>query len=152
MEISHFLEAVRNDLRGVTHADDVASAAADRVLQALELSLPLRLMDAMGQAAVELSSQLPAGQVQVRLAGRDLQLVLTELPGDGAGPAAAKEEGETARLTLRLPEGLKTRMESAAGHEGISANTWLVRLIAREVERTGRPSRGGGRITGFAQA
>lgn len=151
MDLNHVLEAIRADLRGVVAADEATTAAADRVLQALELSLPLRLMDAMGQVALELSGQLPAGEVQVRLAGRDLQLVPAGLPGDGAGSAAAKEEGETARLTLRLPERLKTRMESAADHEGVSTNAWLVRLIAREFERGGRPSRGGGRIKGFAQ-
>jgi hypothetical protein len=46
-----------------------------------------------------------------------------------------ESEGPAARITLRLPEGLKQRAEEAAGKRGQSLNTWLVnavRAAARE--------------------
>ena len=40
------------------------------------------------------------------------------------------EEGdETARITLRIPEALKTRAEEFAAGRGQSLNTWLVNAV-----------------------
>ncbi|KAB2350129.1 toxin-antitoxin system HicB family antitoxin [Actinomadura rudentiformis] len=57
-------------------------------------------------------------------------------PHAGSAPAApsAAEEGGTARMTLRLPEHLKLRVEEAAGRQGISVNAWLVRAISAAFE------------------
>jgi hypothetical protein len=44
------------------------------------------------------------------------------------------EDAETARITLRLPEPLKARVEEAAGQQGSSVNTWLVRAVTRALE------------------
>ncbi|MFI0453448.1 toxin-antitoxin system HicB family antitoxin [Actinomadura sp. 6N118] len=53
--------------------------------------------------------------------------------GPPSGPPSA-EEGGTARMTLRLPEHLKVRVEEAAGRQGISVNAWLVRAISAAFE------------------
>lgn len=52
------------------------------------------------------------------------------------GPAdeAATDEGGTSRVTLRLPEQLKTRVEDAARREGLSLNAWLVRAVTRALD------------------
>ena len=47
---------------------------------------------------------------------------------------AATDEGGTSRVTLRLPEQLKTRMEDAARREGFSLNAWLVRAVTRALD------------------
>jgi hypothetical protein len=62
--------------------------------------------------------------------------------------------GDLARLTLRMPESLKTHVEQTAAAEGISVNAWLVRAVTGAVQRPQGPPphRGGKRITGFAQA
>ena len=62
--------------------------------------------------------------------------------------------GDLTRLTLRMPESLKTHVEQTAAAEGISVNAWLVRAVTAAVQRPKGPppSRGGKRITGFAQA
>jgi hypothetical protein len=77
--------------------------------------------------------------------------------------------GDIARITLRLPEGLKEAAERAAAAEAISVNAWLVRAIARVVAEPPRPpgppsppsppgfdpptrGRMGRRVTGYAQA
>jgi predicted HicB family RNase H-like nuclease len=57
----------------------------------------------------------------------------------------------SARISLRLPESLKTSVERAADREGISVNAWLVRAIARATES--RPVHSGGkRLSGYAQS
>lgn len=152
MDTSTFLEAIRGDLQVVTAGDDAPAVVAERLARVLESSLQLRLLDAMGLAALELSGQLPSGHVEVRLAGRDVELLFVEAPPQAAEPAPADEDGGTARLTLRMPDALKARVEQAAGREGLSTNTWLVRAVARGLDQPGGQRRGGGRITGFAQS
>ena len=43
----------------------------------------------------------------------------------------ALQGGKLARISLRLPESLKTSVERAAEREGISVNAWLVRAVAQ---------------------
>ncbi len=57
----------------------------------------------------------------------------------------------TARITLRLPEKLKTQAEDAAAREGVSTNTWLARAVAQAVGKRA-PARAGRRVTGYAQS
>ena len=76
---------------------------------------------------LELSGQLDEGRVDVRFAGGDPELVLVR---DEAPPAIeAADEAYTARISLRLPESLKVRLEAAAAREGVSVNTWLVQAL-----------------------
>ena len=153
MDTTPFLDAIRGDLQAVTAGDDASAAVAERLSRALESSLQLRLLDAMGEAALELSDQLRSGHVEVRLAGRDVQLVLVDAIEPDAEPAPRDDDGGTARLTLRMPDALKGRVEQAATNEGVSTNAWLVRAITRGLD--GPPSgkrRVGSRITGYAQS
>jgi hypothetical protein len=153
MDTTPFLDAIRGDLQAVTAGDESAAVVAERLSRALESSLQLRLLDAMGEAALELSDQLRSGHVEVRLAGRDVQLVLVDAIEPDAEPASRDDDGGTARLTLRMPDALKGRVEQAAAREGVSTNAWLVRAISRGLD--GPPSgkrRVGSRITGYAQS
>lgn len=154
MDLTPYLESVRTDLEAVSGSDEATLAVAERLIRALEPSLQLRLLDALGQAAQELSEQLPSGRVDVRLSGRDVHLVVAfeEAPTE---PVAAEEEGSTARITLRLPESAKARVEQQADREGVSTNSWLVRAIMRGLEQRQheqRRRRVGNRITGLAQS
>ena len=65
-----------------------------------------------------------------------------------------------ARINLRLPDQLKSRVEQAADREGLSINAWLVRAVAAAVERGDRARRrrpakggsgGGRRYTGWGR-
>jgi hypothetical protein len=151
VELTTHVDAIRSDLEVLAGPDETSRAAAERISRALESPLALRLLDVLGQAALELSDQLP-GHVDVRLAGREAQLVYvaeeapeTATPDDGSG---------TARLTLRMPEAAKAAVEAAADAEGLSTNAWLVRAISNELDRgrgRGRGRRVGNRVTGFAQ-
>src|SRR3954447_11484202 len=130
MQIDGYVQALREDLARVAAVGDESTAsAADLLAVALESALGRRLQEALGEAALELSAQLDEGRVEVRVAGGDPELVfVSEAP-----PAAAdgSEEAATARITLRLPESLKTRLEAAATASGLSVNTWLVHTLSR---------------------
>jgi hypothetical protein len=148
MEMARFIEALESDLAAVAAVgDEQTAAAAERVLQAIRGSVGLRLLDVLGEAALEVSAQLPSGHVEVRLAGQDPALVY--VAEEEAAPEPAAEDGLTARITLRLPEGLKASIEIAAAREGVSVNSWLVRALSRGI--AGPVQRSGKRLRGFAQ-
>jgi hypothetical protein len=165
MELSPYLESLQRDLTAAAApgGDDVTRAAS-LLSGSLEASARLCLMEALSDAAAEITTKLSNASVEVRLRGRDADLVVTEAPAEAAAPAAAPAapagEGEQARITLRLPESLKEAVERAAAAEGISTNAWLVRALWMATTQPpmpppppGRgPGRSGRRITGFAQA
>lgn len=149
MELSNIVNALKADLSAVAEVGDEAAAdAANRLTVALQASIGLRFLDALSQAALELSAQLPAGRVEVRLSGQDAELVYV---GEEPEPAAtAADEAYTARITLRLPEALKSTLEKAAAREGVSVNTWIVRALQRG---TAAPAvRTSNRLTGYARS
>jgi hypothetical protein len=151
VETAPFVDAVRSDMLSLSGKDEASLDAAERLGHALESSLQLRLFDALGQAALELSEQLPAGRVDVRLAGRDVELVFAGEAPDADDADTSAGEGDTARLTLRMPGSLKDRVEDAARRDGISTNAWLVRSVNKALDRPSR-KRTGNRITGFARS
>ena len=150
MQLSAHIEALQHDLAAVAAlGDEESRQAAERISQALEPSLRLRLLELLTEAALEITSQLPNGRIDVRLAGTDLELTYVEEEAPAAAPLPG-DDAMNARITLRLPEGLKGIVEAAAALEGMSANTWLVQTIARNAGQR-RPG-GGRRLTGFGQS
>ena len=149
MNLTIVLEGIQEDLQGLADLGDERSAQiARRLSEALSSNLRLKLFDLLSQVAVELSSKLPSGHIEVRLAGQEPELVFVDAPGEAAGVAG---EEHSARISLRLPESHKASVEKAAEREGISANTWLVRAIARAAES--RPIHvTGKRLSGYAQS
>jgi hypothetical protein len=158
MDLTPHLEAAQADLATVAGADDQTQALAERLGRAVEPAWQLRLLDVLGEAALELSEELPGGHAEVRVAGRDARLVYVGPPeSDTAASQEELEEGGTARLTLRMPEWLKAKVEAQAARENQSVNAWLVRAISIAVEgrrfqlEVGR-TKSGTRIKGFAQS
>ncbi len=148
MHLSRFVEALRADLAAVADVGDEATAeAAAKLSLALSGAIGLRLLDALTEASVELSAQLSSGHVEVRLVGQDPELVYIQEEADL--PTAPGDDAFTARITLRLPESLKEKVETAAGREGVSTNTWIVRAISR-TSSSGRRTEN--RLTGFARS
>lgn len=147
MQIDGYVQALREDLASVAALGDESTQRAAQLLAvALESALGRRLLEALTEATLELSGQLESARVEVRLGGGEPQLVV--VAEDAPAPGAADED-YSARITLRLPENLKTRIETAASREGISVNTWIVHLLQRGAE----PRRTGGRrLTGFGQS
>jgi hypothetical protein len=153
MQIDGYVQALREDLARVAAVGDESTArAAELLAVALESALGRRLLEALGEAALELNGQLDGGRVEVRFAGSDPELVYVR--DEEAAPPDQADEAFTARITLRLPESLTARLESSAAREGVSVNTWLVQVLARTGES--RPSSGGGgsrrRLTGYGRS
>ena len=147
MQLSVYLDALHADLMAVASVgDERESDAVRRIVAALAPALRLRLLEAVSDAASELTAQLPDARVELTLSGGEPSLVLVHEESPGA---AAAEDALSARITLRLPEPLKARVEVAAAHDGVSVNTWLVQAISRSIERRPRPPRG---FSGFARS
>jgi predicted HicB family RNase H-like nuclease len=149
MNLTIVLEGLQEDLQGLAElGDERAGQIARRLAESVGSSLRLKLFDLLSQAAVELSSKLPSGHVEVRLVGQEPELVYVDTAGDGA---AVVGEELSARISLRLSDSLKAAVEKAADREGVSTNTWIVRAIARAAES--RPAQSGGkRLSGYAQS
>ena len=151
MQIDGYVQALREDLARVAAVGDESTArAAELLAVALESALGRRLIEALGEAALELNGQLQRGRVEVRFAGGDPELVyVPDEEEQGLEPA---DEAFTARISLRLPYSLKARLDAAAAREGLSVNTWLVQVLARALEP--RSSSGGSRrrLTGYGRS
>jgi HicB family len=150
MQIEGYVQAIRDDLVRVAAVGDESTArAAELLAVALESSVGRRLQEALGEAALELSSQLDSGRIEVRIAGGDPELVLVKDEGAATEPA---DEAFTARITLRLPESLKARLEAAAARDGVSVNTWLVHMLHHASEPRGHSGGSRRRLTGYGRS
>lgn len=149
MDLQPYVERVRRDLAaaaapgGADHEE-----LADRLSGALESSLRLALLEALAEAAEQITRELAPESVDVRLRGRNPEFVVSAIPPPPAEPVAASEPGDddtgTWRVSLRLPASLRAAVESAAGGEGLSVNAWLVRAVsaALTARRPGRSRSG----------
>jgi hypothetical protein len=150
VQLDSHIQAIQHELAATAAlGDEATSEAARRMSDALAATLHLHLLDLLGEAALEIGGQIDSGRVEVRLAGREPELVvITDDVPDSTQFGFGEES--SGRITLRLPESLKSGIEAAAAREGVSTNTWLVRSIARTLEQ--RPSKKSrNRMQGYAQ-
>jgi hypothetical protein len=165
MDLSEYAESLRRELMGVTRfAGDDVTRVAEMLVESLDSPVRLALLDVLSAAAAEITGQLDGAVIDVRLSGTEPEFVVTlhEHLADrpAAEPAEGADDAGQARITLRMPEGLKTRVEGAAAASGTSVNSWLVRAVARALDAPtggGPPSARprppiGQRYTGFARS
>jgi hypothetical protein len=152
MDLTPYLKTLQEDLETAAAPGGVDTTLLSRALAA---SARLVLLEALSDAAAEITARLPATSVEVRLRGRDADLVVTEAAPEPT-PAAAQVplDGDLTRLTLRMPETLKDRVESTAATEGLSVNAWLVRAVSTALgaDRSAHSAKNGKRVTGYFQA
>ncbi|MBD0322112.1 MAG: hypothetical protein ICV72_01840 [Aldersonia sp.] len=171
MQLQRYIDNLRHELAVAAEAGgDEARTLAQRLTGPLESGIRVTLLDALSAAAAEITQDLAPGSVEVRLRGRDPEFVVTPSPVDDdiahvvePGPVLepvvpAEGEEATARISLRLPDTLKSRIEDAAAREGLSVNSWLVRAAAAAVDARGttpptakRAPRSGDRFTGWVR-
>jgi hypothetical protein len=153
MQLAHHIQAIQEDLASAASlaSDESTAEAGRRLTQALGSSLHLRLLDVVNEAALALSESVP-GRIEVRLAGRDPELVYVEEEQPEPVQSVGPDDSFSARITLRLPEGLKAQIEVAATTEGTSVNTWIVRALQRGLEPRTRSVRTGRRLSGWADS
>ncbi|MEV4162769.1 toxin-antitoxin system HicB family antitoxin [Nonomuraea dietziae] len=176
MDLTSYIENLRREFGDAADAaGPEARATAERLTAMLDSAVRLTLIEVLSEAADELTRQLDPGVVDVRMRGREPQFVLTVpdhwrgSPATGPGqppfpppppeppaPPAPPGEGEhgTARMTLRLPESLKSRIEQAAAASGASVNAWLVRALTAalsDAQQRPSPPGAGRRISGWVR-
>jgi hypothetical protein len=161
MDLSEYAESLRRELNSITRfaGEDIARAA-EMLSESLDSTVRLALLDVLSAAAEEITASLDGATIDVRLAGTQPEFVVnaTHGPDDVTHDATeGADEAGTVRITLRLSENLKTRVESSAASAGVSVNSWLVRAVSRALD--GQSSRGprprpgvGKRYTGFARS
>jgi hypothetical protein len=176
MDLTPHVERLRYEL-GIAAAagGEDAKALAERLTAPLESAARLVLLEALSDAADEITRELAPGSVEMRLRGREPGFAVDLPAADDAAPATDHdaagasggaggvapdlEEGAMTRINLRLPDTLKSRVEDAAGRERLSVNAWLVRAAAAALtsdergtaQPVPRTSRGGQSLTGWVR-
>jgi hypothetical protein len=134
MDLQPYVDGVRHEL-GVAAAagGPDAEALAARLTAPLDSAIRLALLEALSHAAEEITRELAPRSVDVRLRGRDPEFTVSPRVEDMPEPVAAvrdaDDDGGTWRVTLRLPESLRSPVDAAARAEGLSVNAWLVRAV-----------------------
>lgn len=178
MDLTPHVERLRYEL-GVAAAagGEDARALAERLTAPLESAVRLVLLEALSEAADEITRELAPGSVEMRLRGREPGFAVNLPPADDAAPATDHDaagatgggaggvalpdvdDGPMTRINLRLPDTLKSRVEEAASRERLSVNAWLVRAATAALASgdrgttrpAGRSSRGGQSLTGWVR-
>jgi hypothetical protein len=182
MDLRPYVEDIQQQLADAAEAaGDEARALAERLAAPLRAAIQLALQDALTVAAEEITVDLAPGSVELRLHGRDVDFVVTPPPseaaladtagatvpthawtarpsGSASNDADDADEGGMSRINLRLPDQLKSRIERAAGVEGLSVNAWLVRVVGARVDGADpgrqhetRVAHSGNRYTGWVR-
>jgi hypothetical protein len=161
MDLSDYVDSLRASLTSAAAAaGDQARETARLLADTMEPAVRLTVTNALSDMAAEVTAALEGGLVDIRLRGRDPEVVVVPpVPHAPAEEPFSDEEedddGSVARISLRLPEQLKTRAEAAAAASGGSLNAWLVRAVSTAVRAPSTPpssGRGPRRISGFARS
>jgi len=171
MDLTSYVTALGNELAVAAEAGGPeARALAERLAAPLDSAIRLTLLDALSDAASEITRDLAPGSVELRLRSREPSFVVTQPPTEGpydepeeaaAGiPLRGVPEDDSAmtRINLRLGQDLKDRVDEAAREAGLSVNAWLVRSASAALEgRAGgqrsdrRPARGAESYSGWVR-
>lgn len=152
MQLTPYLEAVARDLdRATALADEQTREVTHRVASVIEPGLRLAMVQLLSDAAAQLTAELDGPVVTVRMEGRDPSWHVVR---DEATPASHEAEpgddDNSARVTVRLPEAVKKRAETAAQNAGQSLNTWIVQALRRATTSENSSHRSSHRISGWA--
>lgn len=155
MNLTSYVSNLGREFAALSEAGgEEARALVERLTGPLESAIRMTLLEALSDAADEITRDMAPGSVELRLRARDPSFVVTLPPADSLEPAAedtaataggtadsallVAEDGPAARINVRLPEQLKAAIEEAAAKEGRSVNAWLARAAAATLQRSER--------------
>jgi len=162
MDITSYVETVRAGIRNAAAlADDQTKQVADHLGSAVEASSRLALIQALGDAAAEITVDLAPGSVDLRITGTEPMFVVTLptaagdagvttlMPAHGGPetsaappePSAPEGEEQQARISLRLPQTIKDQVDEQAAADGVSTNTWLLHRVLEALADRGAGGR-----------
>lgn len=163
MQLNSYVKRLQEQL--ATNAElgsEETRQLAKHLTAPLDSTVRLVLLEALSDAADEITLELAPGAVDLRLRGGDPEFVVippsVEKDFEGVGRSSDEtdhtDEGGTARLNLRLPESLKERIDEAASAEGLSLNGWLIRAATASLDQSRHSAltmRGGDSFTGWVR-
>ncbi|ONI70498.1 HicB family protein [Actinosynnema sp. ALI-1.44] len=146
MDLTPYIDSLREDLATTASAGDEQTRRAAAVLSAaLEPALRLAFMNALSDVAAEITAALDDHVVEVKLAGRDAQVVVTptrakaqpepEQPPPPPPPGGENSAENISRMTLRMFEQIKSQAEQAAASQGVSLNTFVSQAVQGALRR-----------------
>ena len=159
MNLQPYLTRIATDLDRVTSlADESTRETSRRLAAALEPGLRLAMTELLADSAAELSARLGGTVIAVQMDGQQPGFLVTETqPAEPVAPPEPtlvldETDDGTARVTVRLPDGLKRRAETLAAQAQQSLNTWIVQAVRRatEPDQTRHSRTTGRRLTGWA--
>jgi HicB family len=160
MDLTPYIEGLRRDLMAAAAAGtEETRRTAGLLAEAMEPAATMAIVDALSAATADVTAALHDVTVEIRMHGREPRISVDavepepEQDDEAPAPPADGDDG-TARVTLRLPESVKSRAEDAAARAGVSVNSWLVRAVTRALDappQDGRRSGPGRRLVGYAR-
>ncbi|WP_159623532.1 hypothetical protein [Ruania rhizosphaerae] len=170
MDLNGYLSSLQQALANAARTSTPeVQEASERLAQTLEPALRLTLMELASDIAADVTLRLDGAIVDVRLRGGNPELVVEQQPTQLADATEAfapptppeppeapvpEGDGSQTRITLRLPESLKSRVDDAASRDGVSVNSWLVRAAQHALTGPAtepRPTTSGRRMTGWVR-
>jgi hypothetical protein len=144
MDLSPYIASLREDLATAASAGDESTRRTAAALSAaLEPAARLAIMNALSDLAAEVTASLEGQVVEVRLAGRDVQVVVTGSAEPEPEPSPRQEvplnfgtgdaTGDISRITLRMINELKSKAEAAAAAQGVSLNSFIQQAVQGSV-------------------
>ncbi|MDH6705982.1 hypothetical protein P3T27_002705 [Kitasatospora sp. MAA19] len=160
MNLEAYVGKLRQELTAAAESNGPdAVELTERLLRPMEAAVRLTLLDALSDAAEEITTGLAPGSVDLRLRKGVADFVVTPPPQTTpeeahrptetpvtspvtpmTSPATPLDvtDGAVARMTLRLPEPLKARVEQEAGAGGLSTNAWIARTLTDAIDQLDR--------------
>ncbi len=147
MDLSPYVESVRTGVANASAlADEHTQQVAARLGGAIESSTRLALIEALSDAAATISAELAPSSVELRMSGLEPEFAVivhgtdqqptlllpdagSESESTGDEPDEVIDDEPVARVTLRLPQSVKSKVDDRATAEGISTNAWLIRVV-----------------------
>lgn len=165
MDLTPYVQTMRSHLlTAAAMGDETARDTARLLADALEPGARLALTNALSAFAAEVTAAWGAGSVEIRMRAGEPEVVVT---AETVAATAADDsfsfvnidadgEAGAARVSLRMPESVKSAAESRANESALSLNAWLTRTIAGALSRVppppgppGPPLPPGRRLSGY---
>jgi hypothetical protein len=139
MHLDPYVQQVHDQLRAAAALGDerttqIAGALAGSADSAVRLAILAAVSDAVAEITAALLDVQGGPAVTAALDGDEIRVVVSSTTANAGQPPP--DDGEaTARISLRLSDNLKADVEQAAGRDGVSVNTWLVRAAGAALNR-----------------
>jgi predicted DNA binding CopG/RHH family protein len=132
MNISNYLTTIKADLlRIIRLGGPELTQKGEEIGEAMAPALQHRLIEQVTVLVAEYNRQQGRDALALQLTPDEMELV-----DRGVTQATPEPIGELdARFALRLPADLKERIDKRAAQEGISANSWIVRVLSQEIQQ-----------------